>query len=583
MKHTSGTPRRTGTLLRIGASVATVALVASACTGGNTGDDSSSQGPATSGTNVNPQPQGDPKQGGSLTVALEAESNGWLPGTGSPAAPGYNVMYAIYDPLVMTDADGEVKPYLAESFESNVDFTQWTFKLRDGVKFHDGSALTADVIKQNVAITKAPSSNLAGSLAEVSSVDAVDALTVRYNLSTPNSAFPALLQTAPGMPFSMENYDKLGAAGASASPVGTGPFQFQSWNRGDRLTAVRNDGYWGAPMGMGPFLDQIVFRPIPDEDTRLQSLLSGDVDAFQTLRGSIVKQALSAAEDGTVAVHSFVGNNGGTVIFNTLLPPLDDIRVRKALVQATDQEQINKVLGNDGISPAATQFFTPDNPYFSQKVADAYPKFDADAAKALLDEYTKDPTRSDGKAVGSPVAVPFGCPPDPSLTELSQAYQAFWSNAGFQVSLSSDDQATHIGQAIGSPTQDPPFKGDFSSKCWRTGSEGDPYNILKNEFGPVAKQPLNFTNYTSSVLTEQLGALATTNDLQERKDAVEKIGLDLAENVPLAWAASTAAAFGVKPAVQNPSTWKLPDGSTGVGLGLFQGGTTVWGQVWQGQ
>ena len=561
---------------RWAAVLAALALVTSACGGSS---DDGGGGEASSAAD-NPQPEGEPKTGGTLTVGLEAESSGWLPGVGSPASPGYNVMYAVYDPLVMQTDQGDYKPYLAESYQPNADFTQWTLKLRDGVTFHDGSKLDANVLKQNMALLKEPTSNLAGTLAEVSSVTVVDPLTVRYDLARPNAAFPALLVTTPGMPFSMKNYQAKGKDGANASPVGTGPFSFVEWRRDDRLKVKANPNYWGKDEGLGPYLDEIVFRPIPDEDTRLQSALSGDIDAFQTLRQSIVRQAREEAEDGDLALHSFIGNNAGASIMNTLVPPLDDVRVRRGLAHAIDQEQLIEVLGGTGISPPQTQYFSKESIYYSEKVAEAYPKFDADKAKSLLKEYTDDPKRSDKKPVGTPIAVQYNCQPDPSLVELSQAYQAFWSNVGVDVTLKSVDQAGHIKNAIGSPATTPPFKGDYVINCWRSGSGADPYNSFKNEFGPVEKQPLNFTNYRSDVINEQLGVLGGSQDMEERKAAVEKIGLDIVENMPIIWTGSTATVVGVRPEVQNLSSWKLPDGTKGVGTGLFTGGTALWGQAW---
>ncbi|CCG03708.1 ABC transporter substrate-binding protein [Blastococcus saxobsidens] len=571
-------PNRSARRLAVG--LTALALAATAACGGSGGDDEEEAGGAATLATDNPEPTGEPQEGGSITVALEGESNGWLPGTSAAAAPGYNVLYSIYDPLIMQTAEGTYEPYLAESIEPNEDFTSWTMKLREGVTFHDGSPLTAEVIAQNLAILKEPTSNVAGALAEVTGATAVDPLTVRYDLAAPNAAFPALLTTTPGMPFSMENYNALGKDGANAEPVGTGPFVFEEWRRDDQLTVTANESYWGSDLGLGPYLDEITFRPIPDEDSRLQSLLSGDVDAFQTLRQSVIRQAQEEAADGGMALHTFLGNNAGNSIFNTLVPPLDDPRVRQALTHAVDQEQLIEVLGGTGISPPQTQFFSEESPYYSEAVAEAYPDYDPEKAEQLLQEYIDDPQRSDGLPVGSPIAIEYNCQPDPSLVELSQAYQAFWSNVGVDVSLNAVDQASHIQNAIGSPATDPPFKGDFTANCWRSGSQNDPYIVLRNEFGPVAKQPLNFTNYTSDVIDEQLQVLATTQDLETRKEAVEKIGLDLAENVPQLWTGATATLIGTRPELQNVSGWELPSGAEGIGTGLFTGGTALWGQTW---
>ncbi|MGY1746562.1 ABC transporter substrate-binding protein [Blastococcus sp. SYSU D00695] len=573
--------RRSRSVRRVatGLTVLTLALTAAACGGSDDDDDEGSTQPLSTD---NPEPQGDPQQGGSITMALEAETNGWQPGLSTPASPGYNVIYSIYDPLVMQTADGAFEPFLAESIESNEDFTAWTVKLRDGVTFHDGSALTADVIVQNLAVLQDPSANTAGSLANVTAATAVDPLTVRYDLASPNAAFPDVLTGIAGMPFSMENYNALGQDGANSAPVGTGPFVFDEWRRDDQLTVRANDSYWGTDLGLGPYLDEITFRVIPDEDSRLQSLLSGDVDAFGSLRQSTIAQARDEAADGDFSMYTFLGNSSGEALFNTQVAPLDDVRVRQALAYATDQEQIVAVLGGTGITPPGSQYFSEDSPYYSEAVADAYPSYDLDKAKELIGEYVDDPQRSDGKPAGSPVSFTFGCQPDASLIELAQAYQALWGQAGVEVELNQLDQATMVQDVIGGTDSTPPFLGDYQSVCWRAGAQNDPYITLGEEFGPVAEQPLNFHNYSSPAIDEQLQILATTptSDVDTRREAVEKIGLEVAEQTPMLWSANTATLIGTRPELQNLSTWQLPSGAEGIGTGLIEGAATLWGQVW---
>ncbi|MGY1746561.1 ABC transporter substrate-binding protein [Blastococcus sp. SYSU D00695] len=572
--------RRSGSGRRIAAGLTALALAATAAACGGGDDD---EGGTRSISTENPEPQGDPQQGGSITMALEAETNGWQPGVSVPSSPGMNVIYSIYDPLFLPTADGAIEPYLAESIEPNADFTSWTMKLRDGVTFHDGSALTADVVVQNLAVLQDPSANTAGSLAEIASATVVDPLTVRYDLVGPNAAFPDKLTTLAGMPFSMENYNALGQDGANSAPVGTGPFVFDEWSRDDHLTVRANENYWGKDLGLGPFLDEITFRVIPDEDSRLQSLLAGDVDAFGTLRQTQVAQAHEEVQDGAdLSLHTFIGNSAGQALFNTQVAPLDDPRVRRALGHATDQEQIVAVLGGTGITPPASQYFSENSPYYSQAVADAYPDYDPDKAQELISEYVDDPQRSDGKPVGSPVSFSFGCQPDPSQIELAQAYQALWGQIGVEVELNQLDQATMIQDVIGGTDSNPPFVGDYEAVCWRAGGSADPLGTLEEEFGPVAEQPLNFHNYSSPTIDEQLQVLATTptSDIDTRREAVEKIGLEVVDQMPMTWSASTATMIGTRPELQNLSTWQLPSGAEGVGTGLTEGAVTLWGQVW---
>ena len=347
-----------------------------------------------------------------------------------------------------------------------------------------------------------------------------------------------------------------------------------SWNRDDRLVVERYEDYWQEGL---PYLDQITFRPIPDEDTRLGSLLSGDVDAFQTLRQSIVRQALEATDSGEIDSVLKIGNNGGGSIFNILVPPVDDARVRLGLATAINQPELVDVLGRTGIAPPQTQFFSPESPFFSEAVAEAWPTYDPETAQLLLDEYRNDPNRSDGKPVGAPIAIEYNCGPDPSLIELSQAYQAFWSAVGVDVTLNSVEQAAHIANAIGSPDSDPPFKGDYMINCWRMGGEADPYTTLSIAFGDVATEPLNFTNYTSDTLDANLEILRTSTDFDERYDAVEEIGFEFAEQVPNSWTGGIATLIGFEPDVHNVGGWVLPDGTEGSGI---TDAVERWSQVW---
>ena len=521
------------------------------------------------------QEEGDPQPGGELVVGLEAETNSWLPGQGAFANPGNIVALTFYDPLMVRLPSDEIVPYLAESLEPNDDHSEWTLTLRSGVKFHDGTDLTADVIETIFTeYLKVPTSNVFGALAEVESFTANGELTGVYKLTRGNVAFPDLLIGAIGWPFSIDAAEAAGEDAGSA-PVGTGPFEFASWERDDRLVVTRNASYWQEGL---PYLDRVVFRPIPDEETRLQSLLSGDINVMQTLRQSTIRGARDAGDQ--VERHEFIGNNGGGAIFNTALPPVDDARVRQGLAYAINQDDLVDILGGRDITPVQTQWFNPESPFYSEAAAEEWPAFDATRAEELLGEYINDPDRSDGKDVGDPIAVEFNCPPDPSLLELSQAYQAFWSAVGVDVKLNQVEQATHIQNAIGSPQTDPPFVGDYMVNCWRMGGEGDPYNTFFNAFGPPAQQPLNFTNYTSDVVNAQVEVLRTSTDAAERQAAVEAIMLHFAEAVPNLWTGSTAVLLASRPEVNGLLGWATPGGDEGGLMGLGDGATTFFTSTW---
>ena len=541
-----------------------VAVLLLAACGGGDGDDGAEA--AVPGTAAPPVEEGEPVRGGSLTVALEAETNSWLPGSGLFAQSGTNVAYAIYDSFMKRTAEGDVRPYLAQSLTPNSDLSEWTLRLRPGVKFHDGTDLDAAAVKAVFdGWLTAEGSNLAGVLSDVERVQVVDDLTVRYVLRRGNAAFPDVLTGAAGWPFSPTAAEAAGDD-AGARPAGTGPFIFDSWQRDSRLVLRSNPFYWQEGL---PYLDELVFRPIPDEDTRLAALLAGDVDAMQSLRQATARQARQAQEERGIELHEYVGNNGGGVIFNTERPPVDDARVRRALAFAVNQADLVEVLGGAGLTEPMTQWFSEDSPWYSESAAAAWPNDDPEQAEALLQRYVDDPARSDGQAPGSPVSLTFSCPPDATLIEVAQLYQAFWESVGVDVELEQVEQSTHIQRALA---------GDYTANCWRMGGEQDPYIVLSQAFGPPETQPLNFTNFHDDVVGAQLEVLRTRTDFGVRYVAVETLMLHFTREVPNLWTGGTLTVVAAQPEVDNIGGWVFPDGTEGDGT---PNGQVMWGHVWR--
>jgi peptide/nickel transport system substrate-binding protein len=535
---------------RVLALLLVVGLVAASCGGDDDAADDT-QPPVTTAAPTGVPDVGEVTPGGTLIVGLEAEQNNWLPGVGNFGNPGTAAARAVYDSIAARGEDGQVYPYLAESIEPNDDLSEWTVTLRDGINFHDGTPLNAEVMKTifDDYLDVEGAVGLPALMSEIEEVRVDDELTYTYVLARGIAPFPDILIGPAGWPFSVEACEAAGGRDGDCGEqmVGTGPFKFVSWTRDSELRLERNDDYWrvDAEGNQLPYLDQLVFRPIPDEDARLNSVASNTVQMGQTLRQSSV---LTARDLDGVESYESIGNNAGSAIINTSRPPVDDVRVRLALAHALNQEDLIRVLGGQDITPPQTQFFSPDSPWFSSAVADAWPSYDPDQAAEYLDEYINDPDRSDGRAAGDPVAIEFNCPPDPTLLDLAQAYQSFWQAVGIQVTLNAVDQATHIGNAVG---------GDYMLNCWRLGGQEDPYVTLRSQFGdPDA--PSNVTNFSSARIDENLETLRTSTDFDERYAAVEDIMMELAENIPNTWTAGTATALYVVDDVRNVDGWTIP-------------------------
>lgn len=534
--------------------------------------------------------EGVDKYGGSINVGLEAEAVGLRPWEDTCSAPCYNMMVTLYDKLVEQDVKGDYQGYLAESFSSNDDFTVWTLNLRPNVTFHNGVALTAQTIADMFPIQQAGATSSAQIAASnLADVQATGDLEVTYTLSQGNSAFPAFLARASlGMVF-----EPAAAAadidGYSTNPIGTGPFMIETRDLDNETTVVRNPDYWGVdPDGNQlPYLDSISFRPIPDEQARLDALLSNTVDAMTTLRQGTIRDARSEVEGGSdIKLLEFQGNNVGGGMFNVAVPPFDDLRVRLGLTQMNSQDNVIEALGGTGISLPGTQWFSPDSVWWSEKVADAWPKFDFEAGKATLGEYINDPERSDGKAAGEPIDIDLSCPPDPTLIAAMQVLEQTWSGSEMvNVELTNFDQQTHINNALGGENG---FIGTHEGHCWRWSDQDDPSISLNPFLAPYSAEvaeaaglpgvvsALNFPNWWSPESFEAAQAAVRTDDFDERFALYEQINMNIAAEVPIWFSGHTATMIATSGDVSGLNGWHLPSGDLGVG---FPGSEGRWQEV----
>lgn len=570
------------------------ALIAAACGGSDGTDDASGENDDSAETEETAPPTtvgGDEAEevvvedgrtyGGSISVGLEAEAVGLRPWEDSCSSPCYNIMRTIYDTLFEIDTNFVAQPFLAESSSVNADFTEYVVTLRPDITFSDGTAFNAQTIVDMYAIqlTGAASSGPIGS-SNLADVQATGDLEVTYTLSQGNSAFLAFLTRLPMGGVFEPSAAAADPDGFSNAPIGTGPFTLESRDLDNStIVTARSDWWMTDPDGGSlPYLDSIEFRPIPDETTRLDSLLSGTVSVFQTLRQGTIRDALDA--DG-IELIQFQGNNMGGGMYNVSVAPFDDKRVRNALTLLNAQDRVIEALGGTGISLPATQWFSPDSPWYSQKVADAWPKFDFDAGLALLEEYTSDPERSDGKPVGEPIDVELSCPPDPTLISAMQVNEATWTETGLvNVTLTNFDQQTHINNALGAP---PEFAGTHQAHCWRWSSDDDPSLSINPFLAPptpaIAEaagipgvvSPANFPNWFSPESFGAAVAATQTDDFDERYALYESIMLDIADQTPIWYSGHTATAFGHDPSVVGLNGWHLPSGELGAGIPAVEG------------
>jgi peptide/nickel transport system substrate-binding protein len=412
--------------------------------------------PAGAGGQARAQQAAEPKSGGSVNFGLEAETTGGfcLPDS-VLAASGIQVVTAIYDTLVTLNAKGEYVPYLAKSVEPNADFTQWTITLRPGVQFHDGTPFDSAALKLNLDTYRGQNPNIKPRLnvfvwSNVATVEVTGPLSVVVTTKVPWVAFPALLSGSgrTGMVAPAQLVDRESCA---TNMIGTGPFELVDWRQNESLTVKKNENYWQQGL---PYLDEIVFRPLPDSQSRVNGLQSGDLDLMTTGNSqSIVDLKQSAKAGDTKVLVSDNGSETAYLMLNVSKPPFDDPIARQAVAAAGDARETNRIR-NKGLNTISTGPFPPDNPAF---VANNTRRHDVAKAKKLNAQYEK--------KHGQPISFEYLTNPEPETVAIAALLKEQEAKAGIDVTIRTVDQSSLINEAIA---------GDFQGAGWRNHPGGDP-------------------------------------------------------------------------------------------------------------
>lgn len=308
----------------------------------------------------------------SLIMGMVLEPPHLDPTAGAPAAIDEVVYANVFEGLTRIGSKGEVLPGLAESWDISDDGKTYTFKLRTGVKYHDGSAFDAEDVKFSLDRARAEGSTNAQKalFAGIESVAVKDVNTVEVQLKSPAGNFLFNMGWGDAVIVAPETAD-----GNKANPVGTGPFKFGSWVKGATVNLVKNDDYWGTPVA----LEKATFRFISDPAAALSAMLAGDVDAFANFPAPETIPQLRADPRFNVVIGS---TEGETILStNNTKAPFNDVRVRQAIAHAIDRQAIIDGAMFGLGTPIGTHF-APHHPAYVDLVGQ-YP-LDLDGAKKLL-------------------------------------------------------------------------------------------------------------------------------------------------------------------------------------------------------
>lgn len=328
-----------------------------------------------------------PAPGGSLSYATNREPDMLDVNVGSSRYDRW-VTANIYDQLLAMDRSGKILPWLAESWEASPDRRVYTFKLRRGVEFHDGTPLDARAVKFNFDRIVAPdtkSTSAIGLMGEYDRTDAPDPSTVRVTFKRPH---PGFLVNLTDVTLGIQSPAAIQKFGADyvRNPVGTGPFMFKEWVRRDRIVLVRNPKYnWGPPWAKHTgqtYLEQVTFRIIPEDGSRVAALESGQVDGI----GRVPPQnaAVLRVDKRWIVVNSVLPGTGVILVVNGRRPPTDDLAMRRALEHMMNVDEAARIAYFSQWFPHRGSMLSSPNPMFLNS-AKMYPPA-PQKAEQLLEE-----------------------------------------------------------------------------------------------------------------------------------------------------------------------------------------------------
>ena len=514
-----------------------VSLLAAACGGG--GDES--------GTTTTGADGGEIITGGQITYALEAESSGgYCFPDAQLAASGMIVTRALYDFLIVpSSGEPGYAPYLLESLERNDDATEWTLKLRDGIQFHDETALDSTVLKNNIDAWLGRYPNRVSLfmpfvLDNIDTVEIADELTVVITTEVPWTQFAPFLYgggrlgiMAQAQLDDPDNCDK--------DLIGTGPFMLEEWIVNDRLSAVRNPDYWATDSegNQLPYLDRITFRPVPDGQTRVNGLLSGEYDVIMTSGAEATEQLNAEEGSGNVSLfQTLVNAEVGSLMFNEGRPPFSDEGARRALAVALDRELYSEVV-NFGLFETASGPFAPGAPGYLEDAG--FPEHDPEEARRLVADYEE--------RTGEPFEFTYIHANDASSVRAAQFIAEYFEDAGMSVALQTREQATLIAEALGT---------EWDLIAFRNFPGGAPDG---NYPWWYSTSPVNFPKMDDPVIDQLMDEGRSELDLEKAESIYQDVSRELNARVHYIWLDWTQWTLASTPDVSGLLGPTLPNGS----------------------
>lgn len=476
------------------------------------------------GVGTAPLPLGAQTPPGVLIVGQIAEPKSLDPAAVT-AVNDFRILVNLYEGLVQyKDGTLEAEPALATDWEISDDGKEYTFNLREGVTFHDGTPFNAEAVKFNFdrmldddhPFRDTGPFPLSSFFDAVDTTEALDDLTVKFTLKEPFAPFLSNLAYPIGLMISPEAV-KTHGKDVGRNPAGTGPFKFVEWKSNERVVAERYDDYWGDKAKA----EAVVFRPITDANTRVAEMLAGGIDVMV----EVPPTSLGQFEGDQYALHEQAGPHVWFLILNAKEGPFADKKVRQAANYAINKEAIV----NDVLEGTATVAAGPTPPAFNWAYNDElepYP-YDPDKAKALIAEAGAEGAKltfyvtEGGSGMLEP--VPMGT-----------AIQADLEAVGFDVSIETYEWNTYLGEV------NPGLEGkaDMAEMAWMTNDPDTlPYLTLRSGAFPD-EGGFNSGYYSNEKVDELLELARTATDQNERAELYREMQAIVQDDAPWVFVAN---------------------------------------------
>ncbi|CAM3448719.1 ABC transporter substrate-binding protein [Deinococcus deserti] len=415
-----------------------------------------------------------------VTVGLDADPPRLDP-TLSTAFVDRQVLNQIFDKLVDLDQNLKIVPALAKSWKITNGGLTYTFTLRDGVKFHDGTPLNAAAVKYSLERHMTlENSGRKNELKAVKEIKVVNPTTVQITLKQPFAPLLGVLSDRAGMIVSPTAAQKAGENFQNA-PVGSGAFEFASRKRQDNITLTANASYWDGK----PKIDKLVYRPFPEGDVRLANLLSG---AVQVITPIDPKDISRMDKNDKFNVMNYSGLSYYGIWFNVTRAPFNSKAARQAVAATIDREAVAKVVFHNTVEPANGPF-APGTPAAAKNAR--IPKPNLPLAKQKLG--------------GKPLTFTLLTAPGTVPTQLAQLYQAMFAQAGITAKIEQVEFGTLLDRAD---------KRDYDALVLGWSGRPDPDGNIYDFFTTGA--PNNQAGYSNKTVDQLLNKARTQTSMSSR-------------------------------------------------------------------